>query len=73
MASTLTEVATYNIVKNGEYDKTVKSKAVKINKEHAVTAESLKLNFDPNDTTSEKLQKVTFVNGQVLFVKDRTF
>lgn len=73
MASTLTEVITYNIVKNGEYDKTVQDKTIRVNKEHVVTVESLKLNFDPNDTVSEKLQKVTFINGQVLFVKERTF
>lgn len=73
---TLAELQTYIVSKNPtnpKYDKTTKDKVIKVNKEQVVTAEDLKLDFDPQDRESVKVQKATLVTGQVIIVKERSF
>lgn len=66
----LTVIDTYQVVKNGEYDKTIKSSdIVKINKDTVVMYKELNLHFDPNDTDSEDVAKAWLSNGSVIIVK----
>lgn len=66
----LTVIDTYQVVKNGEYDKTIKlDDIVKINKDTVVMYKELELQFDPNDTDSEDVAKAWLSNGSVIIVK----
>lgn len=66
----LTAIDTYQVTKNGNYDKTTKLEdVVKINKDLVVMYKELELEFDPNDSDSEEVAKIWLSNGSTVIVK----
>lgn len=60
---------TYRVTKENGYDKTIKSESqIYVNKDQVVTLKDLTLNFDPTDTESKAVSKVTFSNALSLII-----
>jgi hypothetical protein len=60
---------TYRVTKENGYDKTTKSdNQIYVNKDQVVTLKDLTLTFDPEDTESKAVSKVTFSNAMSIII-----